>query len=366
MTLLRHVSFVDCPGHDILMATMLTGAAVMDAALLLISAEMDCPQPQTREHLQAVQIMNLDKIIILQNKLDLIFNQEGKAQTNYKQIQDFIDNTVAKKAPIIPISAQFKYNINYVLDYIVNYIPVPQRQIRVDPIMIVIRSFDINKPGTQIEELKGGIAGGSILQGVLRVGDDIEIRPGIVESRPDGSISCQPIQTKVTSLFAEKNQLLYAIPGGLIGVGTLLDPSFTIADSLVGNIIGYPGRLPDVFLEIEIEYYLLSRLLGVKSSEKEENQQIQKIQKGEYLLVNIGSTQSSGRVLSCVSKFSSSRIGLSNPVCTQIGEKIALSRKINRNWRLIGWGTIKQGRRIYSDRWDELAEDEKMGNEGGL
>ncbi len=45
MVLLRHVSFVDCPGHDILMATMLTGAAVMDAALLLISAEMDCPQP---------------------------------------------------------------------------------------------------------------------------------------------------------------------------------------------------------------------------------------------------------------------------------------------------------------------------------
>ncbi len=43
LSLLRHVSFVDCPGHDILMATMLTGAAVMDAALLLISAEMDCP-----------------------------------------------------------------------------------------------------------------------------------------------------------------------------------------------------------------------------------------------------------------------------------------------------------------------------------
>ena len=77
--LVRHVSFVDCPGHDVLMATMLTGAAVMDAALLLVSAEMECPQPQTREHLQAVQIMSLDKVIILQNKLDLVFNQEGRA-----------------------------------------------------------------------------------------------------------------------------------------------------------------------------------------------------------------------------------------------------------------------------------------------
>ena len=197
---------------------------------------------------------------------------------------------MAKNAPIIPISAQFKYNINYVLDYIVNYIPVPKRQINVNPLMIVIRSFDINKPGAQIDDLKGGIAGGSILQGVLKVGDDIEIRPGIVESKQDGTISCQPIQTKITSLFAEKNQLLYAIPGGLIGVGTLLDPSFTIADSLVGNIIGYPGKLPDVFLEIEIEYYLLSRLLGVKQNDNDENQSVQKIQKGEYLLVNIGST----------------------------------------------------------------------------
>lgn len=107
--------------------------------------------------------------------------------------------------------------------------------------MIVIRSFDVNKPGRGIEDLKGGIAGGSILQGVLKVGDDIEVRPGIVEVFPNGKMSCRPIKTKVTSLSAEKNDLLYAIPGGLIGVGTLMDPSYTIADSLVGNIIGHPS-----------------------------------------------------------------------------------------------------------------------------
>ena len=64
--LLRHVSFVDCPGHDILMATMLNGAAVMDAALLLIAGNETCPQPQTAEHLAAVEIMKLQNIIILQ------------------------------------------------------------------------------------------------------------------------------------------------------------------------------------------------------------------------------------------------------------------------------------------------------------
>lgn len=66
MELLRHVSFVDCPGHDILMATMLNGAAVMDGALLLIAANEPCPQPQTSEHLAAVEIMRLQHIIILQ------------------------------------------------------------------------------------------------------------------------------------------------------------------------------------------------------------------------------------------------------------------------------------------------------------
>ena len=71
MTLLRHISFVDCPGHDVLMATMLSGAAVMDAALLLIAGNEPCPQPQTSEHLAAVEIMKLQNLIILQNKIGL-------------------------------------------------------------------------------------------------------------------------------------------------------------------------------------------------------------------------------------------------------------------------------------------------------
>ena len=66
------VTFHCSAGHDILMATMLNGAAVMDGALLLIAANESCPQPQTLEHLAAVEIMRLQHIIILQNKIDLI------------------------------------------------------------------------------------------------------------------------------------------------------------------------------------------------------------------------------------------------------------------------------------------------------
>jgi translation initiation factor 2 subunit 3 len=86
--LLRHVSFVDCPGHDILMATMLNGAAVMDAALLLIAGNESCPQPQTSEHLAAIEIMKLKHIIILQNKIDLI--RDAQAKDQYQEILKFV------------------------------------------------------------------------------------------------------------------------------------------------------------------------------------------------------------------------------------------------------------------------------------
>jgi translation initiation factor 2 subunit 3 len=162
MDLQRHVSFVDCPGHDILMATMLNGAAVMDGALLLIASNESCPQPQTSEHLAAVEIMRLKDIIILQNKIDLI--TESAAQNQFESIQKFIQGTIADGAPVVPISAQLKYNVDVVCEYIIKKIPVPVRDFVSPPQMIVIRSFDVNKPGSEVDELKGGVAGGSILQ----------------------------------------------------------------------------------------------------------------------------------------------------------------------------------------------------------
>ena len=65
----RNISFVDAPGHEILMATMLSGAFLMDGACLLIAADEACPQPQTREHLAALNIAGIEKVIIIQNKI---------------------------------------------------------------------------------------------------------------------------------------------------------------------------------------------------------------------------------------------------------------------------------------------------------
>ncbi len=341
MQLQRHVSFVDCPGHDILMATMLNGAAVMDAALLLIAGNEPCPQPQTSEHLAAIEIMRLQHIIILQNKIDLV--KEPAAAEQYKQILKFVQGTVAEGAPVIPISAQLKYNIDVICEAICKRIPVPKRDFTGSPRLIVIRSFDVNKPGADVDELRGGVAGGSILQGVLKVGDEIEVRPGIVSKDADGALRCVPIFSRIVSLFAEENDLKYAVPGGLIGVGTKIDPTLCRADRLVGQVLGEVGKLPDIFTELEINFFLLRRLLGVKS-DGDKQSRVQKLVKGEVLMVNIGSTSTGGRVVAV--KQDLAKIALISPVCTQANEKIALSRRVDKHWRLIGWGQIIRGNTI--------------------
>jgi len=330
---------VDCPGHDILMATMLNGAAVMDGALLLIAGNETCPQPQTSEHLAAVEIMRLKHIIILQNKIDLV--QENAAANQYDTICKFIQGTIADGAPVIPISAQLKYNIDVVCEYIIKKIPVPERNFISPPNMIVIRSFDVNKPGAEVEEIQGGVAGGSILQGVLKVGQDIEVRPGIVTKDADGKIQCKPIMTRIVSLFAEQNLLQYAVPGGLIGVGTTCDPTLTRADRLVGQVLGEVGKLPEVFTELEVNFFLLRRLLGVRTQGSERQGKVSKLAKSEVLMLNIGSMCTGARVVAVKSDLA--KLQLTSPVCTKVGEKVALSRRVEKHWRLIGWGSIQAG-----------------------
>jgi len=337
--LVRHVSFVDCPGHDILMATMLNGAAVMDAALLLIAGNESCPQPQTSEHLAAIEIMKLKHIIILQNKIDLV--KESQAKEQYDQILKFVQGTIAEGAPVVPISAQLKYNIEVICEYICKKIPVPVRDFTSSARLIVIRSFDVNKPGCEVEELKGGVAGGSILCGVLRVNQEIEVRPGIVSKDSEGKLQCRAIFSRIVSLFAEQNDLQFAAPGGLIGVGTKIDPTLCRADRMVGQVLGAVDTLPEIYTELEISYFLLRRLLGVRTEGDKKGAKVQKLSKNEVLMVNIGSLSTGGRVLAV--KADLAKIVLTQPVCTEIGEKIALSRRVEKHWRLIGWGQIRRG-----------------------
>jgi translation initiation factor 2 subunit 3 len=283
--------------------------------------------------------MKLQHIIILQNKIDLV--KEAAALQQHEDIKAFVKGTVADSAPVVPISAQLRYNIDVVAEYITTHIPVPVRDFTCAPKMIVIRSFDVNKPGEEVQDLRGGVAGGSILQGVLKLGQEIEIRPGIISRGANGTVRCVPLFTRILSLFAEQNDLQYAVPGGLIGVGTLIDPTLTRADRLVGQVLGAVDALPQIYTEIEVSYYLLRRLLGVKTADGEKQGKVQKLAKGEILMVNIGSTSTGGRIQAVRADLA--KIALTAPVCTSEKEKIALSRRVDKHWRLIGWGEINRG-----------------------
>ena len=173
----RYISFVDCPGHEMLMATMLSGAALIDAAILIIAANEGI-KPQTKEHLIALQAKKVNKIIIIQNKIDLVTKKE--AQTNYQQIKDFVKNTIAEDSPIIPVSAQQDINIDKIKDLLME-IAIPKRDTKSVPEFLIARSFDINKPGTKIENLNGGVLAGILKKGTIKVGDELEIKPGITK-----------------------------------------------------------------------------------------------------------------------------------------------------------------------------------------
>lgn len=252
----------------------------------------------------AVDILQLNHIIILQNKIDLVFAQQGAAKTNYDQIKAFMKGTNAADSPVIPISAQYKYNIDVLLEYICSYIPPPIRDYSSSPRFMVIRSFDVNKPGWSISQLKGGVVGGSTLKGVLKIGDEIEMRPGYVKKdAKTGGSTWTSIRSRVISLNAEKNELLYAIPGGLIGVGLKIDPNHSRSDKLVGQVLGVSSDLPPVYEELEISYSLMQRLAGIRTKGMDDSSnKVRKIDKGEKLVVNVGSCSIGCIVNSCSSK----------------------------------------------------------------
>jgi translation initiation factor 2 subunit 3 len=328
---LRTVSFVDSPGHETLMATMLCGAAIMDGAVLVISANEPCPQPQTKEHLMALNITGIDKIVIVQNKIDLMTREQ--VMEHYQQIKDFVKGTVAENAPIIPISAQQNINIDMVIEAIEKTIPTPPRDLDKPALLKVARSFDVNRPGTTPEGLKGGVIGGSLSQGRLRAGDKIEVCPGrLVEY--EGRKQWVPIQTKVVTLLAGSQQQEEITPGGLVGVGTQLDPVMTKSDALVGQVAGEQGKLPPARHTFTMNMQLLERVVGVT-----DESMVEPIHSSEPLMLNVGTATTVG-VVTSAREGGIVQVQLKRPVCADAGDRVAVSRRIGARWRLIGVGTI--------------------------
>ena len=320
----RNISFVDAPGHEILMATMLSGASLMNGACLLVSADEVCPQPQTREHLAALNIAGITNIIIIQNKIDAVSREQ--ALENYNQIKAFVKDTVADKAPIIPVSAVFGANLGLVVQAFEEIIPSPSINEEDDFQFLVARSFDINRPGTQIHKLNGGVIGGSVLKGKIKVGEEIEIRPGFRIKNKYNSL-----KTQIVSISQGSNGLTEAKPGGLIGLGTKLDPALTRGDSLIGHLVGIPDTLPEVISEVELKVNLLERVLG-----SEVQMKVQLLKHNEKLLLVVGTEKTAGTVVKILKN--SYIISLNPPICAPANSVFAISRIINRRYRLIGYG----------------------------
>ncbi len=328
----RVVSFVDAPGHESLMATMLSGATIMDGALLLVAANEECPQPQTREHLMALKISGIKNVVIVQNKIDIVSKEQ--ALKNYQQIKEFIKGTDYEDSPIIPISAQIGINIDALIKAIEETIPTPERDEKADPMMFIARSFDINKPGQKIDDIKGGVLGGALKQGKLKVGDEIEIRPGHVYQEANQSV-WKPIKTKIISLMTGSTPVDEAGPGGSIGLLTSLDPAIVKSDSLTGNVVGHPGKLPEVWKTLVLKTELLERVVGSK-----EDLKVEPIKLKELLMLNVNSAATVG----VVTKLSKDKIEckLKLPICATSEDRITISRRIGSRFRLIGYGMITE------------------------
>ena len=328
---LRKISIVDAPGHESLMATMLSGAAIVDGALLLVAANEKCPQPQTKEHLMALQISDIKKVIIVQNKIDLVTKEE--ALKNYQQIREFLADTNYKNAPIIPVSARANVNIDALLRAIQEHIPTPKRSIKEDPLMLVARSFDINKPGIKPVAILGGVLGGTVKQGKFSVGEEIEIRPGYVVEEKNKKV-WKSLKTKIIQIYSGGVPVQEILPGGSMAIQTDLDPTIIKSDTLTGCLVGLPDKLPPVHYQLTLQTSLLERVVGTK-----EEIEVKPLAKNEVLMLNVNSAATVGVILDPSKK--NTTCVLKKPVCANKGDRITISRKVGDRFRLIGFGIIK-------------------------
>ncbi|MCK5040233.1 MAG: translation initiation factor IF-2 subunit gamma [Candidatus Aenigmarchaeota archaeon] len=323
--LLKTISFIDAPGHETLMATVLCGASLMDSAMLVIAANEKCPQPQTKEHINALELSGIKNIIVVQNKIDLVDQKE--ALKNYREIKEFLSGTIYKDAPVIPISAQHKINIDVLVEKIYEIFvkdkQAKDKNSKEDPVFLVARSFDVNKPGTKIGNLKGAVIGGSMIKGELKTGDVVHICPGV-----DIRGKYTALEAKVNKIIQGNHPLKKAHCGGLIALETTLDPSLSRSDSLVGNVVGCVGKIPTAKNTIAMAVTYLKR----------EAKEDTNIRKGDVVMMNVGTARTVGICNNADNKKNIYNFSLKLPVCVLDNQNIALSKQIDRRWKLVAKG----------------------------
>lgn len=324
--ILRALSYIDAPGHEVLMSVMLSGGSLMDAALVVIAANEPCPQPQTREHVKALEILGVEQVVVVQNKVDVVSPEEAKK--NYSQIKEFLSTTRYEKVPIVPVSALHKANIDVLAMVMAAVFREPERDLSKPGLMLVARSFDVNLPGTRPENLVGGVVGGSLIKGRISVGDEVEVKPG-VRIEVKSKTVYEPLTAKVVSIRYGDINAEEAKPGGLVALGTTLDPSLTKADAMVGQVIGH--EVPDPVNTLVLEYHMFERVVGSKTLEAtpqlRANDRIRLVVGTAY--TNAVVTKISGEIM---------ELKLEGPVVVLKQSRAAILAQVRGRWRLVGWG----------------------------
>ena len=329
--LLRSVSFVDAPGHETLMAVMISGASIMDGALLLVAATEKCPQPQPREHLAALEIAGIKNIVVVQNKIDIVSKE--RAMESFDEFQEAVSCTISEDAPIIPVSAHHDVNLDILIEAIEETIPTPDRSQDEGCSMFVSRSLAVSRPGSRPSEINLGVICRSIVEGSFSLGDSILIAPGR-RIEEGNKIRWAPLRTTINGIKGGGKDLKTAFSGGLCGISTPLDPLATKADDLSGQVMAREGELPPIWDELSLDLQLLEKMI----SASEGAGGIRPLQPNEMLMVNSATATSVGTVANIKGK--KAKLSLRLPICAKEGSRITLSRRVGSRWRLIGHGTI--------------------------
>lgn len=321
-TLVNHFSFVDCPGHNDLIDVMMSGATLMDGAIVVIAAnENPKSLKQLKQHLLTAKLLNIEKLIFVLNKCDLV--SEAGCLYCMEYLKEIFEEFEIDNPIVIPMSLNFGLNVNYLLEGIMCVFNPVLKEIGENTVFNISRSFDVNKPGTKLENLKGGVVGGSLLSGRLEPGDEIEIRPGEIE-KDDKNFKTKAIVSRVLSIQTGECKLEGIIPGGLMGLCLNIDPYFTKDNKLKDQMLFKRGYGMDVYdlirLDIEmLEDYKLSNMSKYK------------------LYVGSG-------VVNSIHKDSIFKFEL--PKCVDITKRILICIELEGTLTIIGYGMFKEGRKV--------------------
>ena len=325
--LINHISFVDCPGHHNYIQTMLASLSIMDGAIFVIAVDQPLSsKPQLIQQLEAIKLSNIHSIIICLNKIDLV--SKNTLLSRKLELDILLNNYGIEPFAIIPTSFNKGIGLNYLVKSIINLFN-PDDYIKKqseNTIFKISRTFDINKPGTIWSDLKGGVLGGTIQSGNLSVGDSVEILPGIVW-KENNEFKYETIKTVITSIKTDTTNLSKCISGGLIGLGTELDPYYCKNDMLLGNVL---IKTSDYLNKKKPNVYTKLKLL-IKSLLNNENIKI-----NDILVLQVGTRVLDAKVIS--SNKDIIELILNKPVCILDNENILICKKNNNIIKVIGNG----------------------------